>query len=144
MNTTIADRNNGEASRRITANLAQPAMNGSAAENNQTDGRVDFLTGGIGLRHAIVMKQAMHRFPLSLEFHTKANGKRRFLAGVPISIRDTTGKVVLETRSAGPFLLARLKSGHYEVMAGPRNRMQRRHVYLPAHSNERVVFEWGA
>lgn len=108
----------------------------------QRQGSVRFLTGGIGLREAIAIKHAMHQFPLTLEFRMKASGKEQFLEGVPITIRVLTGQVVLKTLSAGPFLLARLRPGKYEVIAEQHGRMQRREVEIRANGGERLVFEW--
>jgi len=117
-------------------------MRPDSLPREQIQGSVRFLSGGIGWREAIAIKHAMHQFPLTLEFRTTANGKEQFLAGVPVTIRVPAGQVVLRTLSAGPFLLARLRPGKYEVMAEQHGKMQRREVEIRANGGERLVFEW--
>ena len=118
------------------------AMRTDALPTEQIQGSVRFLSGGIGLRQVIAIKHAMHQFPLTLEFRGKANGKEQFLAEVPVTIRVTGGQVVLKTVSAGPFLLARLRPGKYEVLAERHGAIQRREVEVRANGGERLVFEW--
>jgi len=111
--------------------------------SEQVYGSVHFLTGGTRLREAIAIKHAMHQFPLTLEFHTTANGKERFLSGVPVTIRVPTGQVAFRTLSAGPFLLARLRPGQYEVIAEYQGQVQTQKVEIRANGGDHLVFEWG-
>lgn len=115
----------------------------SLLPGEQVYGSVHFLTGGTKLREAIAIKHAMHQFPLTLEFHTTANGKEQFLSGIPVTIRDLTGRVVLKTLSAGPFLLARLRPGQYEVIAEHYGHVQTQEVETRANGGNHLVFEWG-
>ncbi len=108
----------------------------------QTQGSIRFLTGGVGLREVIAIRHAMNQFPLTLEFRAKADRKYAYLAGIAVTIRVSTGQVVLKTLSAGPFLLARLRPGTYEVMAERYGRRQTRKVEVRANGGERLVFEW--
>lgn len=108
----------------------------------QVQGSVHFISGGIGLREAIALKRTMHRYSLTLEFRTNVNGKRRLLAGVPVTIRLLTGLVMFAYPSAGPFLLARLRPGKYEVIAGRHGETKRRKVEIRANGGEHLVFEW--
>lgn len=122
---------------------AQSATGFDLLPSEHVYGSVHFLTGGTRLREAIAIKHAMHQFPLTLEFHTAANGKEHLLSGVPVTIRVLTGPVVLKTPSAGPFLLARLRPGQYAVIAEYRGQVQTQEVEIHANGGERLVFEWG-
>ena len=121
---------------------SQSAMRFDLLPSERVYGSVHFLTGGTSLREAIAIKHAMHRFPLTLEFHTTANGKEHLLSGVPVTIRVLTGPIVLETPSAGPFLLARLRPGPYAVTAEYHGQVQTQEVQVHANGGERLVFEW--
>lgn len=120
----------------------QSAMRFDLLPSERVYGSVHFLTGGTGLREVIAIKHAMHRFPLTLEFHTTANGKEHLLSGVPVTIRVLTGPVVLKTLSAGPFLLARLRPGQYAVTAEYHGQVQTQEVDVHANGGERLVFAW--
>jgi len=121
----------------------QLAMQFNLLPSEQVYGNVHFLTGGTRLREAIAIKHAMHQFPLTLEFHTTTNGKEQFLSGIPVTIRELTGRVVLKTLSAGPFLLARLRPGQYEVIAEHYGQVQTQEVEIRANGGNHLVFEWG-
>ena len=142
MNTTKTTRTRRAVEATDKTVAAQSAMRFDLLPSEHVYGSVHFLTGGSGLREAIAIKRAMHRFPLTLEFHTKANGKEHLLCGVPVTIRVLTGSVVLKTLSAGPFLLARLRPGQYAVTAEYHGQVQTQEVEIHANGGERLVFEW--
>jgi len=121
----------------------QSAMQFGLLPSEQVYGNVHFLTGGTRLREAIAIKHAMHQFPLTLEFHTTAGGKEQFLSGVPVTIRASTGEVAFRTLSAGPYLLARLRPGQYEVIAEHDGQVQMQKVEIRANGGDHLVFEWG-
>ena len=121
---------------------SQSAMRFDLLPSERVYGNVHFLTGGTSVREAIAIKHAMHQFPLTLEFHTTANGKERLLSGVPVTIRVPTGPIVLEALSAGPFLLARLRPGQYAVTAEYNGQVQTQKVEVHANGGERLVFQW--
>lgn len=125
-----------------TTNATQAVVASDLRLKERTHGWVNFVTGGSGLREAIAMKRAMHQYPLALEFRVKANGKMRFLGGVPVTVKVPAGPIVLEAVSAGPFLFARLSPGRYEVMAGWRGKRQRQEVDVGVTGSEHVVFQW--
>ncbi len=92
-----------------TAQSALPAV--------QTQGSVSYLSGGIGADESAAIKAVRDQYPLSilLSAHAAAQGQEVYLSAVPVTIRDATGKTVLSVTSDGPYLLARLPPGRYEV-----------------------------
>jgi hypothetical protein len=124
----------------VAAPAMSASMNNLPAEKNQ--GTVTYLTGGVGADESAAIKRAESEFPLSLEFVQAARPKAEYLADVHVTIKDQTGKVLLQTVSDGPFLLAKLPDGKYTVSAENNDQTKTQHVVLAANKPEHVVFEW--
>ena len=114
----------------------------------QTQGKVTYLSGGIGLDQQAAIKQAANEYPLELEFlesgEAYAVPHAVLTAGVQVTITDRTGKVVLDARSNGPFMLARLPDGQYTISADNTGRVETRRVTVERGKHRTVVFEWRA
>jgi len=104
-------------------------------------GSVRYVTGGIGADAAEAFKQAAARYPLELLFAQKAVPNDVYLAGVKVTVRQA-GKVLLDTEADGPFLLAHLPSGKYEIEAVNEGVSKRQVVDVLAGKHRRVVFVW--
>jgi hypothetical protein len=124
-----------------TAALADQA---AALPNEQVQGSVHFISGGIGKDEAAAMQHAMKRYPLSLEFVAKARTRDEFLADVPVTVQDSRGHVVLKTMSTGPFLLINVHPGKYVVTAEQGGKTEKRTAEVQTKGGERLVFEWNA
>ncbi len=142
MSATRTARSASAATNADATTASRSAQRSDLLPSEQTQGSIHFLTGGVGLREVIAIRHAMNQFPLTLEFRAKANRRHEFLAGIAVTIRVSTGQVVLKTLSAGPFLLARLRPGTYEIMAERHGKRQTREVEVHANGGERLVFEW--
>ncbi len=123
---------------------ALPAFAASQAQlpPEQKEGAVTFRSGGVGQAQAKAMEAIAKRYPLELEFIKKVGGHEGFLAGVDVSIMGKGGKQILETKTDGPFLLAKLPAGRYTVMAKNNDVKRERHIAVPAHGTKRVVIGW--
>jgi hypothetical protein len=108
----------------------------------QRQGDVVFVTGGIGSDEADVLKKIAWAYPLELEFVQHATPRAEFLADVKVVIKDARGKTILDTRSEGPYLLARLPPGTYSITAETDEGLKRHTVAVTAKGHQRVVFEW--
>ena len=108
----------------------------------QTQGRVTYVTGGIGQDEAMVLRGEERRFPLSLEFIRRAKPADEFLANVNVTITDLQGRTELRALAEGPYLLASLPDGKYRVTADHDGQIKTRDVVIAARRPERVVFEW--
>ena len=106
----------------------------------QTFGGVSYITGGIGLDESAAMKAAEKDFTLSLLFAQTKRGE--FVSDVTVSIKDKTGKIVLEAMSDGPVLLARLPAGAYTVSADYDGKVLVRKVQVDAKGVARAGFVW--
>lgn len=108
----------------------------------QKQGPIAYVTGGIGAEEAKAIERMTNDYPLTLEFLVKAQPRDEFTSAVKVKVTDHSGKVVLDTRSDGPFLLARLPAGRYTVTAEQDGEAKTRHVQVVDKSAKRVIFEW--
>jgi hypothetical protein len=118
-----------------------PAMAAEALPGEVKQGSVRYVTGGIGADAAEAFKQAAAKYPLELLFAQKAAPNDVYLADVKVMVRQS-GKVLLDTESDGPFLLAHLPSGKYEIEAVNEGVSKRQMVDVQAGKHRRVVFVW--
>ncbi len=107
-----------------------------------TQGAVSYITGGIGEDEAEAFKRAAAEYPLELLFAQKGEPKDVYLADVKVVIRDRSGKPVLETTAEGPFLLARIPAGRYQVEAEFGGATKRQAVEILPGKHRRAVFVW--
>lgn len=105
-------------------------------------GQVHYVTGGIGLDEALAFRRAERRYPLAMEFADKAKPHDEFTAGVKVIVRDAKGKTVLDAVSDGPFLLAKLPAGSYDIKATQDGRTLERHAVVAAGKSARLGFLW--
>lgn len=101
----------------VASSLPALAADSTAAAGEQAQGNVSFISGGVGEDEANAMKSAASSYPLELHFVQKAAPRDEFLADVKVRITDRSKRVVLDTVANGPYLLARLPSGRYDVEA---------------------------
>ena len=80
-------------------------------------GKVHYVSGGVGHDEAQIFERAERHYPLSLEFAKRAKPRNEFTADVKVVIHDAKGRIVLDAVSTGPFLLAKLPAGRYDVKA---------------------------
>jgi hypothetical protein len=57
-------------------------------------------------------------------------------------VRDAAGRVVFETELAGPFLLARLAPGKYELQTTYGGKAQTRTFTIPASGRRELFLYW--
>lgn len=122
------------------AYLSPAAAEGLPAE--KTQGNVRYVTGGIGADAVAAFKQAATKYPLELLFAQKAAPNDVYLADVTVTVRGSSGQVVLDTVSDGPFLLAHLPPGQYQIEASSAGVTKRQAVSVSADTHRRVVFVW--
>jgi len=119
-----------------------PAMGAESLPDEVKQGSVRYVTGGIGADATAAFKQAATKYPLELLFAQKAVPNDVYLAGVKVTVRQS-GKVMLDAESSGPFLLAHLPPGKYQIEAVSEGVTKQQTVDLQAGKHQRVVFVWG-
>lgn len=123
---------------------AGPALGGdmSSLPSEQVQGVVSYITGGIGEEEAAAFKQAAATYPLEMLFAQKARPRDEYLADVRVAVRDRSGNALLETTTEGPFLLAKLPTGTYNIEAEIRGERKHQTVAIRSGKHQRVVFVW--
>jgi hypothetical protein len=116
----------------------------SALPPEQTQGKVTYVSGGVGAEEAQAFEAAASQYPLALEFAIKHAPRAEFTANVHVIVTDTRGTRVLDTHSNGPFLLAKLPTGRYTVTAERHNETLTRTVQVANHKPAHVMFLWTA
>jgi hypothetical protein len=108
----------------------------------QMQGGTEYVTGGFGLDESTAFKQAMSQYPLALTFASRDEGTAAYAADVQVVIRNKDDATVLNVTSEGPYLLARLAPGSYQVFATYNGQTQSRQITIGQAGTVRVTFGW--
>ena len=124
--------------------VAAPMLNADpvALPKQEIQGNISYMSGGVGEDEAAALKRAAAGYPLELQFVQRAIPRDEFLADVSVKIRDRSRTVVLDVVSQGPFLLARLPAGTYQIEADHDGVLKRQTVEIRTGKHERAVFVW--
>lgn len=104
-------------------------------------GGVSYVSGGVGTTSIDRLNSLAGDFNLKLVFALTAGD---YLSGVKVTISDAAGKTLLETTSQGPWLLARLAAGNYQVVASFAGHAERRAVSVGSEKLKTVDFRWAS
>ncbi len=126
----------------IALGAAAPVLSNPLLPPVQEQGSATYVSGGIGEDQADAFRQAAVGYPLELLFAQQALPRDEYIADVKVVISDKSGKVLLETTSEGPFLLAKLPAGNYEIEANYEGRPRRLTVDIRPGTHQRKVFVW--
>jgi hypothetical protein len=105
-------------------------------------GSIEYLSGGIGLDESKAIESASRQWPLTLEFAAKDRQRADFMADVKVRVRDARGHDALDATSDGPFLLAKLPPGSYDIDATAGGKTLHEHVVVKPHQPTKAVFVW--
>ncbi len=120
-----------------------PGVQARTLPTEQMRGGVHFISGGVGADESAAMQRAAARYALELVFAARDGANRGdYLAYVPVTIRDSGGRMVLHTRTRGPYLLANLPDGTYSVTATEHGVAKQQVVHVSPGTHQSVVFEW--
>jgi hypothetical protein len=110
----------------------------------KTQGAVTYVSGGVGTNEIQAFQAAATHYPLTLEFAIKHRPRAEFTADVQVTLTNAQGQRVLETRSDGPFLLAKLPAGQYTVTAEHSGQTLTKTVRVDPHRPAHAMFLWAA
>lgn len=100
---------------------------------------VTFVSGGFGKDERDQLQAMQDRFNLKLAFATDAGN---YLAGIDVRITDQQGSTLVEARSDGPILMAKLPAGTYTVAADNKDNEKQRAVDVGSQGMTEVTFTW--
>jgi hypothetical protein len=122
---------------------AQPAAEGAFMPQEHAQGNVTYLSGGIGVDEADMLRQQSANYPLTLELATAAGGPRdAYVSDARVDIRDGNGNPVLTTTTQGPLMLLRLPSGTYTVAVDWHGTQKSKTVAVSSDHRQHVLLEF--
>lgn len=102
-------------------------------------GGIAHLSGGIGVAEQKSIEAREKDYNLKLVF-TLVEGN--YLADVGVTVKDSTGKPVLEDMADGPFFLAKLAPGNYTIAATYDGKTVTRKVQVGASGTRIEYMRW--
>lgn len=82
----------------------------------QTSGSVTYVSGGIPYEQLPAFNAARSQFPLNIEVYERDGTRNSFTADAEVRVINAkSGDVVLETKTEGPYLWAKVPPGQYKV-----------------------------
>lgn len=118
-----------------------PFANANSEESVQTAGRVSYVSGGVGTTSTDRLSSLARDFNLKLVFALKSG---EYVSSVQVTIADQAGKQLLDTTSEGPWLLAKLPAGSYQVVATFAGKAVKRTIAVGAEKLRTVDFRWSS
>jgi hypothetical protein len=112
----------------------------AAALELSAAGDVRWVSGGVSQEERLDMLLLLPDY--NLRVLTAAEKSGAYLAEAQVVVRDATGRVVLETVLEGPFLLASLAPGTYELRATFNGKSHVRTITIPASGRREVFLYW--
>lgn len=113
--------------------------NANGDESVQTAGGVSYVSGGVGTDSIDRLRSLSGDFNLKLVF---AMNSGDYVSGVGVAIADAAGKTLLDTTSEGPWFLARLPAGNYQIVATFGGKAVKRQIAVGAAKLRTVDFRW--
>jgi len=107
----------------------------------QTAGDVAYVSGGVGTESIDRLNVLAADFNLKLVFALTSG---EYVSGAKVAITDANGKTLLEATSDGPWFLARLPRGNYQIVATLADKSLKRHVAVDPGKTRTVDFRWVA
>jgi hypothetical protein len=106
---------------------------------------VEYMSGGIGSDEAQLMETVSPRWPATFEFAVKDSKGADFAANVHVTVRDASGTALIDNvTSGGPFMVARLDPGTYDVEARLGSQVLKQQLRVPQGASAKATFVWPA
>jgi hypothetical protein len=118
-----------------------PVANAGNDEIVQTAGRVSYVSGGVGTDSIDRLGSLARDFNLKLVFALKSGN---YVSAVKVTIADAAGKTLLDTTSEGPWFLAKLPAGSYQVKATFEGNAVNRKITVDAAKLRTIDFRWSS
>jgi len=130
----------------LAAAIALPTQASPLPRQRHVEAAVSFVSGGIGEGEAQRLEAQARDYPLTVELLEHARPRDEYTANAVVRISDARdGRVVLDTRADGPFLLVRLPAGDYRIAATLQGRSVPEHrVHVTEHGHAKTTFVFPA
>ena len=117
-----------------------PVANASSDEVVRTGG-VSYVSGGVGTDSIDRLSSLARDFNLKLVFAMKSGN---YVSDVKVTIANAAGKTLLDTTSEGPWFLAKLPAGNYQIAATFAGKAEKRTIAVGAAKLRTVDFRWAS
>jgi len=123
-----------------TASFANAASANSDAVV-QSSGNVAYVSGGVGLESLDQLSSISRDFNLKLVFALTSGA---YLSGVQVAIIDRKGQTIVDATSDGPWFMAKLPAGNYQIIATVAGKAEKRQVTLGTSQLKTVDLRWAS
>ena len=107
----------------------------------RTAGNVNYVSGGVGTESIDRLNALAGDFNLKLVFALTSG---EYVSGARVVIADAKGKTMVDATSDGPWFLAKLPNGSYQVVATLADKALKRQVSVGPGKIRTVDFRWGS
>ena len=105
----------------------------------KTSGQVTYVSGGVGEDSAERIQALNKDFNLKLLFALKDG---HYIADVAVAISDMHGGKMLDAVSEGPWFLAKLARGKYQITAAYAGKSFTRETKIATTGQRELIFRW--
>jgi hypothetical protein len=112
----------------VSMSLFAIPVRAQLAVEPRTENGVTFVSGGVGDEGVQQIRQIEKEYDLRLLFAVQGSGE--YLSGVYVKILDKNGNALVDTKSDGPYFLAKLSPGKYDVIAESRGKSIEKRVEI--------------
>jgi len=123
----------------IPEDAAEPDM---SAVTPVTEGDVTYLTGGIGKAESVAMRGNAKNYALEIVFVEKSGALEEYLSEVKLQIIDSSKNTLLDIDTEGPYFLANLPQGKYQVSAEYNGVVKTQLVTVSKRKHSKLIFWW--
>ena len=102
---------------------------------------VSYVSGGVGSDSIDRLSSLARDFNVKLVFALKSGD---YVSDVKVTIADKAGNTVVDAQSDGPWFLARLPAGNYQIVATFAGNAEKRSIAVGAEKLKTVDFRWAA
>jgi hypothetical protein len=110
-----------------------------AQDSSGTQNGVSFVSGGVGADSQERLQALEKDFDLKLVF-TLIEGN--YVSDVGVTVKDASGKAMIEHVTSGPFFMAKLPAGTYNVTATYKGQSQTRKVSVRSNRLRTDYLRW--
>jgi len=118
-----------------------PLASASYDEIVQTAGGVSYVSGGVGTDSIDRLSSLAGDFNLKLVFALKSGA---YVSDVRVTIADAAGKTLLDATSEGPWFLAKLPVGNYQIVATFAGNAVKRQIAVGGARLRTIDFRWAS
>jgi hypothetical protein len=123
----------------VHGQVPAPGVTGDAVV--QTSRGITYVSGGVGAESIDRLNGLARDFNLKLVFALQSGS---YVSDVKVAIADAAGKALLDATSDGPWFLAKLPAGTYQVAATFGGNVVKRQVSVGAARLTTADFRWAS